>query len=354
MKESVVLREQPNLFETKVAILEADGDNDSIYLYVFPPQSPREIHALWVANCADRDAAQVEEQMRAALPPRLPHAQINDAALITDLNADNWDVRWSLDQQSVAVWHLDQIVAIMPSWGPANRFAGFARGSSAETSVAWPLTSENVLLSRFEAEDRFLRGWDETTWKTIQQGTLASYQSLHVGEVRYFAADQGKWPPLAITLSGDSGRSFMATAGMAILPMPGAESSADETPVSRRIELGVLCETSAADETVCGQLSSWARYPWRYATHFDHGHTISTEAFAQVAPRFTHMAIAERASFLPSINLPAIEGDSPRFLYLIPITAAEQKMAENRGTARLLELLEAAPAPLSLEREAVA
>ncbi|EAQ82489.1 suppressor of fused domain protein [Blastopirellula marina] len=353
MKESVILREQPNLFETKVAILEVDGDNDSIYLYVFPPQTPREIHALWVANSTNRDAAQVEEQMSAALPPRLPHAQINAAAVITDLEPDNWDVRWSLDQQSVAVWHLDKIVAIMPSWGPGNRFAGFARGCTAETAVAWPLTDENMLLTQFAAEDTFLRNWNASSWKSIQQATLHSYTSQHVSEIRYFAADQGKWPPLAITLSSSAGRSFIATAGMAILPMPGPENASEESP-SRRIELGLLIETTEADQTVCGQLSSWARYPWRYATHFDHGHTISTEVFQQIAPRFTHMAIAEKASFLPSIELPQLADEQPRFLYLIPITAAEQKMAENRGTTRLLELLEASPAPLSLQRDAVA
>lgn len=353
MKDSVILREQPNLFETKVAILEADADNDSIYLYVFPPDAPQQICALWVANASDRDAAQVEEQMRAALPPRLPHAQINAAAVITDLEPDNWDVRWSLDQQSVAVWHLDEIVAIMPSWGPVNRFSGFARGCAAETSVAWPLTDENVLLPRFASEDAFLRDWDETSWKTIQGGTLDSYRSLHVDPMRYFAADQGKWPPLAITLSTQASRSFMATAGMAILPMPGAEA-ADADERSRRIELGVLCDSTSADESVCGQLSSLARYPWRYGTHFDHGHTISTEAFSQVVPQFTHLAIIERASFLPQITLPQIAGEQPRFLFLVPITAAEQKMAENRGTQRLIELLEASPAPLSLQRDAVA
>ncbi|MCC9607595.1 suppressor of fused domain protein [Blastopirellula sp. JC732] len=353
MKDSVILREQPNLFETKVAILEADGDNDSIYLYVFPPQTPNQMHALWVANCSDRDAAQVEEQMRAALPPRLPHADINEVALIADLEPDNWDVRWSLDQQSVAVWHLDRIVAIMPSWGPANRFPGFAIGCKGETPVAWPLTDENVLLKRFTQEDEFLRQWGEDSWRTIQQGLLDSYKSLHTDPMRYFAADQGKWPPLAITLSSKEGRSFMATAGMAILPMPGAEADDSDTR-SRRIELGILCDSSEADENACRALSGLARYPWRYATHFDHGHTIPTEAFADVAPQFTHFATAETASFLPPIQLPQIAGEQPRFLFLIPITAAEQKMAENRGTQRLLELLEASPAPLSLQRDPVA
>ncbi|TWT33253.1 suppressor of fused domain protein [Blastopirellula retiformator] len=352
MQESVILREQPNLFETQVAILEVDGDNESIYLYVFPPQAPKQMHALWVGNYSERDAAQVEEQMRAALPPRLPHAEINEAGLIQDLEPDNWDVRWSLDQQSVAVWHLEKIVAIMPSWGPANRFPGFALGCKNETSVAWPLTSENVLLTRFAQEDEFLRDWSEDSWRQIQEGTLKSYESLHVGTMRYFAADQGKWPPLAITLSSNEGRSFMATAGMAILPMPGAEPDDDDAK-SRRIELGMIGDTSEADEEVCRALSGLARYPWRYATHFDHAHTIPTEAFAGVAPQFTHLAIAETASFLPNVGLPQVAGEQPRFLFLIPITAAEQKLAENRGTQTLLEKLEASPAPLSLKRDPV-
>lgn len=125
----------------------------------------------------------------------------NSIGLISDYSAEeDWRLQWGLDQNSIAVFFRNELIAIMPEWSGYEGFYGYSAGTNEETEIAWPLLPNNEQIDRFEKEAYFLDSWDDNTWPNFQSRILSVYDRYAINNNRYFAADDGRWPPLALPI----------------------------------------------------------------------------------------------------------------------------------------------------------
>ena len=70
------------------------------------------------------------------------------------------------------------------------------------------------------AEKLFWREWhDGSEWDKVQNDLMACYQARFGESVKYYAIDQGSWPPMAISQHWHQGVWYFLTIGMSIRPM---------------------------------------------------------------------------------------------------------------------------------------
>ena len=351
----MVLAELQNWQECRTAVLEYE--NDSIYLYNHPHHGNPELKSLWIANTKRRwfGKSDIKSDMDKGLQPYMPKEDCNESGYIKDFkNSGNWELQWGLDQNSIAVSYQGKIIAIMPEWSGVNGFYGYSAGVMGETPLAWPLKDDNIQINRFLKEKEFLESWSESTWITHQERLLKAFDALYSGESRYFAADEGKWPPLGIHYCNTGDTEFMATVGMSQLPMPEYGMPHEEPEEFRRIELAMACRPISDFQPLAQYLSGQSTYPWNFGSHFDHGHTMPCEQLREVGSNASFVAFVDKAKFLPEVLMPSFEGNSVRLLFMLPIYESEQRYAEEKSTQELLKIIEnECEDPFDLFREAI-
>ena len=351
----MVLAELLNWQECRTAILEYE--NDSIYLYSHPHDKNLELKSLWVANTKKRtfEKSNIKADFDRGVQAYLPTKYCVESGYIRDFkNEKNWSLQWGLDQNSIAVYYKDRIIAILPEWSGTNGFWGYSLGTDKESVIAWPLFEDNVQIKRFLDERIFLDSWSESSWISRQESLVFFYENLFKGEVRYFAADGGKWPPLGIHYSKSSEIEFMATVGMSQLPMPEYGMARENVGDFRRIELAMACRPISDFTPLAQYLSGQATYPWHFGSHFDHGHTLPCEQLREVGSKASFVVIIEVADFLSTVTMPSLDDGLVRLLYMLPIYKSEQQFAEKNSTQRLIEMIEQAKVdPFDIHREAI-
>ena len=334
----MVLVEVSNWLESRTAVIE--HANDCIYVYNHNHNDRDDFRALWLCNTLERDSVSqsIVDDMKSGNQPYLPNEFSNKKSIIVNYeNEVDWEVQWGLDQNSLSVFFKGSLIAVMPEWSGYKGFNGYSLGVSKENELAWPLLDTNEEIKRVNKERSFLTNWNEETWPQFQENILEIYKEFMKGEVRYFAADEGKWPPLGLNFTKNNNTNFWSTVGMSLLPMPQFGMAYDDPSSFRNIELAILVETNEDTMTLGRYLSAQAKYPWYYGTHFDHGHTIPCRELNDLSSGMTSMLIVSEASFLSVVKLERLK-NSARLLFMIPIYQSEQQFAEEHGSSELLKL----------------
>lgn len=351
----MILSELTNWQENRTAVLECS--NDCIYLYSYPHEEDQDLKTLWVANTKKRDTLEngIKSDMENGDQPYMPIKFCNQNAYISEYeNEEDWKLQWGLDQNSIAVYYKNSLIAVMPEWSGIKEFSGYSSGVSAETAMAWPLLPDNEQITRFVSESEFLDSWNDDTWPQFQSRVLSIYGQFMPGSNRYFAADGGKWPPLGLICNSSDDTQFWATVGMSLLPMPVFGMTYEDPEMYRRIELAMLINNNIDTMPLGSYLAAQARYPWLYGTHFDHGHTIPCQQLKEIGSGMAYMLIIDKASFLPEMDSSVFRDSATRLLFMVPIYKSEQEFAENSGSAALLQKMEQSGLDmLNLDRAAI-
>ena len=335
----MILTELTNWNESRTAIL--DSSNECIYLYSNPHADNLEMKTMWIANTVSKETSEnsIKNDMQNGLQPYIPVKFCSEKGIISDYtNKEDWRLQWGLDQNSIAVFFKEELIAVLPEWSGYNGFSGYSAGVTCETPMAWPLSSENQQIKRINEEAEFLNSWDDDSWPRIQEALLKTYDGFMSANNRYFSADGGKWPPLGLNYCSDDNLHFWSTVGMSILPMPCFGMNRDDTDRFRRIELAMLVKSEKETMSLGSYLSAQATYPWYFGTHFDHGHTIPCQQLADLGSKMNFMLIVEDAPQLPELLFPA-EFNS-RLLFMVPIHSSEQVFAEKNSSDDLLKIFE--------------
>jgi len=352
----LIIIEQQNWVGCRTAILEYE--NDCIYIYSYPHNDKSLMaKSLWVANTKKRifSKSSIIDDTKKGLQPYMPKKLCNNAGFIKDYNnKENWFLQWGLDQNSIAVYFKDKIIAILPEWSGVDDFYGYSLGCNDTTALAWPLIEDNKEINRFLKEKIFLDSWDNSIWVEYQETILSTYDLLYQGETKYFAADGGNWPSLGIHYSKSSNIEFLATVGMSQLPMPLLEMQQESTESLRYIELAMVFKYIDNFNPLAEYLSGQATYPWYHGTYFDHGHTIPCRELSEVGSDATFMLIVEKASFLPKIPTSFLGKISRRLLFMIPIYESELNYIKaNSSDAFLLKIENTKIDPLDIFRNPI-
>lgn len=180
----------------------------------------------------------------------------------------------------------------------------------------------------------------------MQQDLLACYQAQFGESVKYYAIDQGNWPPMALSQHYHNGIWYFLTLGMSIRPMPQVDFLFDElAPQYRRAELAMAVDGEVMTESNAVQMASalaeFVHLPWARLTWLGEGHTLASE----VAPvGFESYLLAnELAPEQAQFPLPRQDGDRPTLLWATPVTEAERQFAQSeaQGGQQLRERLTA-------------
>lgn len=324
------------------AIVEQDENVAYIYL-VGGEKTDFGVKACWIRNLKVAPATFDDALLKEGEPPMLERKHCRHPEGQPPLRESNLDLVWTEEGDGVALLEGSEIIAIIPGWSGFKGFPGYARDAIGEGRFAWEISPNNSFLERISRAKKFWHSWGtaETPFQKRQPEILGLYEKAFGKESRYYAIDGGQFPPRGGTLlRGPSQTSFL-TVGLSIFPQPQIEMHAETPEKVNRIELGLLLNNDDFDGSVEG-LSGWisgtASYPHDYVRFLTEGHTVNL-AFPGNT-NCTAALLTDRLSILPKQDLGEYRGSIIKLLWLIPITAAERKLAMDEGSENLLPLLE--------------
>lgn len=197
---------------------------------------------------------------------------------------------------------------------------------------------------------------DKKSWKEIQSLRLDFFEEVLGTHKKYWSADGGKFPHLAILkYSPDPQIAIYCTLGMSAQNMPSVELYHKEYENFSRIELifalKLYNETDSTESWVPNALGELIKYPWNMGKWFGDGHTISlprrdpealycnfTHLFLTAKPNVSHLNGKKLENPLGK-PLFTEKGQKIQFLFAIPITDEEVHYIRSQGAKSFLELM---------------
>lgn len=335
------LLQEPSPHRNLDVVVEAQ--NSVVYLYLFSPGSDRPITACWVRNLGPAPMSLDLASMKRGDAPMLERAHCRHPDGAPPLDPERLRLVWFEEGDGVALLEDDEPLAIVPVW-PGVDFPGYARDCTSEADYCWPLLADNVLRQRVRLADDYWGWWETNPWPTFQRRALEVLEKYLGPDPRYFAIDGDEWPPKAMVIA-EREIATVATLGVALRRQPGIDP--DDRLTARRIELGFATERGVIDPLAMAQyISGQANLPWANLTFLGNRHTIPCDALssARTKTKFEFVLLQKDPPDVPSILFDPLRGDLIDLLWLIPITAAERKFAEEKGSGELTKRLSAANA----------
>ena len=345
MAEPTVLLENVSPNGNITAVVEQD--ERVAYFYLWPAQETGlEMRSCWIRNLTagqdDWDAA----AMREGRPPMMPRRHCVQPDGGQPLKQESLSVVWSEEGDAAALYEQNDLLAVIPCWSGTDGFHGFSRECVGQGPVAWELGSpdSNVLFERFDRASDCWKSWQEGgLWPAYRDQMLQSLEAAFGKHSKYFAIDEGKWPPKALVEFAGPDRIILATVGMSLRPQPMVELYVEEPRDYRRIELAMclpLTIGDAAVQAVAQYLSGQSSYPWHFYTWLGNGHTIPSDVFSELSGnRFPFAILTSRLPDAPQIRLPTYRDDPVSMLWLLPLSKKEQEFAESEGSELLMQRL---------------
>ncbi len=191
-------------------------------------------------------------------------------------------------RDGAALWYYGQLLAVIPGWSLyIDHSVCYSASCIKESPLAYPLgsASTNTQYALAESTRQFWRSWQReegNPWPKMQRDFQARYEPHFGPSVKYYAIDQGKWPPMAITQHERDGIYYFLTMGVSIRPMPWVEILFnDEASRYRRMEMAIAIDSQYMTEDNAVQMASalagFAHAPWARLTWIGEGHTLESD-----------------------------------------------------------------------------
>lgn len=338
MNESTLLAEVSNENQTLVAVVQQDSR--AAYFYIYPTEEYSErfqVRACWVRNLGTAPLQEDRVAIAAGQPPMLAAEYCRNLAGEAPLEAEGLMVIWAESDDGAALWYHGQLLAVIPGWSLySDRPVCYSASCIKESALAYPLgcASTNTQYALAENTRQFWRSWQReegNPWPTMQSAYQARYAQHFGPVVQYYAIDQGRWPPMAITQHERDGIYYFLTIGVSIRPMPWVEMLFnDDVAQYRRMEMGIAIDGQFMSEEHAVQMASalagFAHVPWAKITWFGEGHTLASAVVPQ-----GYEGYVLSSSFYPDrqrLALPPQYGDPVNIFWASPVFAAERARAQ--------------------------
>lgn len=344
-----LIAEVHNQQRTLTAIVEQD--ERTAYFYIWPNDLFRSQYAVrgcWLRNLLPAPQQEDRAAMEQGIAPLLSAEYCRTLEAEPPLDPAGLQVMWEPSDDGAALWYNGQLLAVIPGWSLyQDKQVSFSAGCLRKNRLTAPLgsASTNHYYALAEQHRHFWRDWhDGHLWDLVQHELLQCYQTQFGESVKYYAIDQGNWPPMAISQHWHRGVWYFLTLGMSIRPMPQVDYLFDElAPQYRRVELAMAVDGDVMTESNAVQMASalaeFAHLPWSRLSWVGEGHTLASE----VAPvGFESFLLANAlAADSAQFKLPKRDGDHVNLLWSTPVTEAEREFAqaEENGGEQLLNLL---------------
>ncbi|MCB1176776.1 MAG: suppressor of fused domain protein [Leptospiraceae bacterium] len=353
--QPIIIYQETNPYGSMTAFLEDDGR--TIYLYLQSEEDPEKpIRTVWVKNRIPGPESRNPQDLKDGLAPVLCKDEV-DQNDYDSFHPEDIHFIWLEEGDGLGLFYRDELVAFLPPWSGVKGFHGYSKFAKLESITAFPLgNSDNgVIAERIEKSRKY---WefrsDISSWKEIQKLRL-DYLEKHLGpHQKYWSADGGKFPQLAIvkfTPDFSPNIVFYSTIGMSAQNMPSVELFHRDYLDYSRVELIFAHKISDQDNTetwvphVIGEI---IKFPWMMDKWFGEGHniTLSRRDPDALYLNFTNLLISSQLPSYNGISLPCKEelisenGKKINFLYLLPITEEEVFLMKQEGASSLLNLIE--------------
>jgi hypothetical protein len=348
--ESVVLLEDQSPHGNVTAVVEQD--DRVTHFYLFGEQGTDfGVRSCWVRNLkpAPADPRQLKTDMEAGIAPMLPRDACSHPSGAPPLDPAMLRVVWLEEGDGAALFEGEELLAVILGWSRDRKLVSYARDCRELTPLASPLSAAPALRDRVRAAEGWWAAWDGPSqpWQELREALLTAYAPLG-GSVRYFAADQNRWPPKAlIRVDQPDGGVVLATVGMSLRPQPMSVLASHQPANQRRIELAFRLSPEAAVQpaiaALSGYLGAQMEFPWRFCTWLGDGHTLPCDELRHSGgPELSSLLLTAFAPGGPPIQMPVFRNDPVSLLWCIPITDSERQLAVAHGSASLAARLWAA------------
>lgn len=318
-----------------------EQDNSVVYLYLrrFSGSEESEVHSVWVRNLQNAPEELQVELMREGYGPMMPRANCVNTCAGKKLEKENLSLVWSEEGDAVALYENEIPIAIIPSWSGLDSFSGYSIECSEPHNLAFPLEYDNALISRFNNAKEYWGAWDnENYWESYQDDMIARITDSFGPHSKYFAIDNGEWPPRAMVLIEKEDYNQLVTLGISLRPQPSVESYFEEYEEHNRFEFAWTLSKEFSFEEIKqfgSYISGQATMPWNLNTWLGNGHTIGCD----VVDGFNSVLLTHQMPSIKVKDLGCFRSSKINLLYLVPLTREELEFAMNNSSEQLLPQL---------------
>ncbi|CNL01773.1 Suppressor of fused protein (SUFU) [Yersinia pseudotuberculosis] len=352
MKESEVLAEVSNENQTLVAVVQQDLR--VVYFYIYPQEAFEErfpVRACWVRNRVAAPQSTDNMAMEQGVAPRLAAEFCRNIAGEAELDPQLISIIWSESDDGAALWYQGQLLAIIPGWSLyIDHSICYSASCIKDNPLVLPLgsASTNTQYALAQHTRQFWRRWQQeegNPWPLLQTEYIQCYEQHFGPSVKYYAIDQGKWPPMAISQHEKEGIYYFLTIGVSIRPQPWVEILFnDDASQYRRMEMALAIDGQYVSEDnaihMASALAGFAHVPWNKITWLGEGHTLESA----VAPQGYEGYILSSALYADAdhLTLPPQQDDPVNIYWASPIFTRERELAHSvpNGGSDLLKKLQ--------------
>lgn len=343
------IAEVSNQQQTLIAIVEQD--ERTAYFYIWPSEGFRTqfgVRGCWLRNLLPAPPQEDVAAMQQGIAPLLSAEYCRTLEAEPMLDPAALQIVWEPSDDGAALWYQGQLLAVIPGWSLyQDRQVSFSAGCIKAGRLTAPLgsASTNEYYAAAQQHRQFWRDWqDGQPWELLQQEMLQCYQAQYGDSLKYYAIDQGNWPPMAISQHYHQGNWYFLTLGMSVRPMPQVDFLyQDLAPAYRRCELALAIDGAVMTEDNAVQMASalagFAHMPWSRLSWLGEGHTLES-ALAPVG--FAGFVLSSAlAGDAGQLALARRSGDKVNLLWAAPATAPELDFAQRDtdGGQQLVERL---------------
>ncbi|EKN4694337.1 suppressor of fused domain protein [Yersinia ruckeri] len=345
MKESEMLAEVSNENQTLMAVVQQD--QRVVYFYIYPLESTEDrfpVRACWVRNLTAAPPSDDSAAVAQGVAPCLAAEYCRNIAGEAALDAQFINIVWSESDDGAALWYQGQLLAVIPGWSLyIDHSVCYSAGCIKENPLTLPLgsTSTNTQYALAERTRLFWRAWQQeegNPWPAIQTEYVRRYEQHFGPSLKYYAIDQGTWPPMAISQHEKDGIYYFLTLGVSIRPQPWVDILFnDDAGQYRRIEMALAVDSHYVNEDnavrMASALAGFASVPWSKISWLGEGHTLESD----VAPQ-GYEGYVLSAHLYPdadSLTLPLQQDDPVNIYWVSPIFTSEREFAHSTPSGGL-------------------
>ena len=336
-------------YGSRRVVVEYDGNSTSAYLH----DKSGPVAATWIANHLAAPESVDVARLRAGHAPEMPAEHTKHPAGSPLLEAGSLTALWLEEGDGVAILQSGEPLAVLPGWSDLSKgMPGYSRDVIGQTPFAWSLDDAlEGLGPRLRRAEQFWP-WRESkdAWASFQQAMLGHLLARLGPGGGYWDVSGGKQPLTGVSERPPGPRrpfTVLSTLGMSCQRMPVVEQTGEGAAGRARIELALATTLPSAQ---AARIFLWlAQFPWREVTWLGAGHSIPWYHDASTFPLGggnEAVLLLDDPARLPGPDAPRLDGflaaDEPvRWLWVVPISERERRLAADRGSASLVNQLTA-------------
>lgn len=351
MSETELVFAENSPYDSLEAVIEQD--QEVAYFYLRPIGKQKyDMKSCWIRNLCEAPEAFDKERMKQGLAPILPKRFCKFPDGLPRLVESDLRVVWFESGDGAALMQGEEFLSVIPPWSGAQigennlELNGYARDCIGVSPVCFELSNPAAINERIADADRYWSSWqtDDSPWLVEEPKLFDAYEKAFGTHSKYYAIDNGQWPPKAIVRFDCEDRIIFTTLGVSLCPQPQIELHFEHPRDFRRIELACSFANDVPESTLAaylGYLSGQAAMPWQQLTFLASGHTITCDLFLKTEhlPDFSSIMLWNQNQLPGSsqlVELPKVLGEDVNLLWTIPLFENERRLASEMGSAAIV------------------